>query len=63
MALRGIDADLGRGAYDLLSLTMSFGGNFAFGTGISSATSITGLSVILFFEFSLSFEAAGETGV
>lgn len=64
MALRGMDADLGRGTYDLPSFTTtlaSFGVDFVLGTGVSSATSITGLSAMHI--VSLTLEVVGDIGV
>lgn len=61
---RFIDAERGRGAYDLPpSLTMSldgFEGDLVLVMGICSATSITGLSETL--TAPLALEVAGETG-
>lgn len=60
IALRGIDADLGRGVYvgrGVYGFTITFapcGGDLAFGTGISCATSITGLRAICSSAFALS---------
>lgn len=66
MADRGMDADLGRGVYDFPSLTMifaGFDGALAFSTGISSATSMTGLSAIGVPALALSLGVIGDTGV
>lgn len=65
IAFRGSDADLGRGVYDFPSLTTNLAGFcwlFAFGTGISSATNMTGLSTILASFAALPLEAVGEMG-
>jgi len=65
-AVREIEADRGRGLYFVPSprriSRAGFGGDFAFDKGTSSATSITGLSVI-FGESGLPFVVAGDTGV
>lgn len=63
MAFLGIDADRGRGAYDLLSLAIvfdGFDGGLGLVAGTSSATNTTELSVI--FSARLPFDNAGEMG-
>lgn len=63
---REYDADLGRGLYGLPSFTTMAAGlgvNLAFGTGISSATSITGLSVMSASAIPLALDVVGEMGV
>lgn len=59
----GIDADRGRGAYDLLSFVIGFedfGVGFGFTAGTSSATSMTEVSVIC--SALLALDSVGETG-
>lgn len=62
--LRGIDADRGLGAYVFPSFKMSFAGRHGdLVTGISSATSVTGLRASLASADTLPFEVLGDMGV
>lgn len=66
MAERGMDADLGLGLYTLPSFTTMLAGlgvGFVFGTGICSATSMTGDNAMLSSAAVLPLEVVGEIGV